>query len=249
MLDTHESTADEVKLGLASRQFRLLRHLVADPSLWTNEMAPHLLRSMIDLRIIVAWLIKQNDTELFERFKVWGQGKRKLFKLKLEDVMESEEASFAEDDRAFLDRLREQVNQDTMEEFQAIDLGGSFSGKNIREMAADTDLADLYSLNYQPLSTEAHGEWGSLIDFDLRQCGNPLHKYHRLGRFDTSATQYIHVGWVRDAFMITRETIEDVFDGYELDSEPLLARCLAKMQKHDANVGTVTGDAPLGTES
>lgn len=231
MLDTHESTADEVKLGLASRQFRLLRHLVADHSLWTNEMAPHLLRSMIDLRIIVAWLIKQNDTELFERFKVYGQGKRKLFKLKLEDLMESEEASFAEDDRAFLDRLREQVNQDTMEEFQEIDLGGSFSGKNIREMAADTELADLYSLNYQPLSTEAHGEWGSLIDFDLRQCGNPLHKHHRLGRFDTSTTQYLHVGWVRDAFTITRETIEDIFDGYGVDSEPLLARCLAKMQE------------------
>jgi len=230
-LDTHESTTDEVKLGLASRQFRLLRRLVADPWLWTNEMAPHVLRSMIDLRIVVAWLIKQNDTDQFERFKVYGMGKRKLFKLKLEDLMESEDASFGEDDRAFVDRLREQVNQDTMEEFQEIDLGGSFSGKNIREMAAEADLADLYSLSYQPQSTEAHGEWGSLIDFDLRQCGNPLHKYHRIGRFDTSATEYIHVGWVRDAFTITRATIECVFDGYELDSEPLFERCLKRLEK------------------
>ncbi len=93
-------------------------------------------------------------------FKTYGQGKRKLFKLKLEDLMERENISFDEDDRDFLDRLREQVNQDTMEEFQKIDLGGSFSGRNIREMATETELADLYSLTYQPLSTEAHGEWG-----------------------------------------------------------------------------------------
>ena len=228
-IDTHETTADEVKLGLASRQFRLLRRLVADPSLWTNEMAPHLLRSMIDLRIIVAWLINQNDSELYERFKTYGQGKRKLFKLKLEDLMESEDIFFDEDDHALLDHLRQQVSQDTIEELQTIDVGGSFSGKNIREMAAETELGDLYSLNYQPLSTEAHGEWGSLIDFDLRHCGNPLHKYHRLGRFDTSATQLMHIGWVRDAFAIARETIEGVFDGYGLDSEQLLARCLEQM--------------------
>jgi hypothetical protein len=228
-LDTHETTADEIKLGLASRQFRLLRRLIADPSLWNNEMAPHMLRSMIDVRIILAWLIKQDDLQLFERFKAYGQGKRKLFKLKLEDLMESEKVSFDEDDRAFLDRMREKVNQDTMEEFQTIDLGGSFSGKNIREMAKETDLADLYSLNYQPLSTEAHGEWGSLLDFDLRHCGNPLHKYHRLGRFDTSPAEHAHLGWIRDAFMIAGESIEEVFDSYRLDSQKLFSDCQAKM--------------------
>jgi uncharacterized protein DUF5677 len=230
-IDTHESTPDEVKLGLASRQFRLLRRLVADPSLWTNQMAPHLVRSMIDVRIVVAWLMKQETDDPFEHFKSYGQGKRKLFKLKLEDLMEREDISFDEHDRDFLDRLREQVNQDTMEEFQKVDLGGSFSGKNIREMATETELGDLYSLTYQPLSTEAHGEWGSLIDFDLAHCGNPLHKYHRLGRFDTSATHSIHVGWLRDALAIARDTIADVFNGYSLDSEQLFARCLEQMEQ------------------
>ncbi len=66
-IDTHESIPDEVKLGLASRQFRLLRHFVADPSLWTNQMAPHFVRSMIDVRIVVAWLMKQQTDEPFER--------------------------------------------------------------------------------------------------------------------------------------------------------------------------------------
>jgi hypothetical protein len=229
-IDTFEPTPDEVKLGLASRQFRLLRRFVSDPHLWTNEMAPHLVRSMVDIRIVASWLMKQESDEPFVKFKAYGQGKRKLLKLKLEDLMEREDVSFDDADEDFLTRLRDQVNQDTMEEFQTIDVGGSFSGKNIREMAAQTDLADLYSLTYQPLSTESHGEWGSLIDFDLVHCGNPLHKYHRVGRFDTTAPRGAYLGWVQDAFLIARDTIEEILDGYELNSEALFEGCLARMQ-------------------
>src|SRR5204863_302436 len=136
-IDNYEPTADEVKLGLASRTFRLLRHLAADPDLWTNEMGPHVLRSMIDARIIIAWLLKQNDPELFHKFKDYGLGKRKLFKLQLEELMDREELSSDEGDEALHRRLEAEVNQDLMEEFIRIDVGGSFSGKNIRQMAKE----------------------------------------------------------------------------------------------------------------
>jgi hypothetical protein len=244
-IDTYEPTADEVKLGLASRQFRLLRRFVADPHLWTNEMAPHLVRSMVDIRIVASWLMKQEGDELFVRFKAYGQGKRKLLKLKLEDLMERQDISFDDADEDFLARLREQVNQDTMEEFQTIDVGGNFSGKNIREMAAETDLADLYSLTYQPLSTEAHGEWGSLIDFDLVHCGNPLHKYHRVGRFDTAASQRVYLGWIRDAFLIARDTIEEILAGYELDSEPLSRRAWRGWRRYERRLRRWLGVDPV----
>ena len=140
-IDTHESIPDEVKLGLASRQFRLLRGFVADPSLSTNQMAPHFVRSMIDVRIVVAWLMKQQTDEPFEDFKTYGQGKRKLFKLKLEDLMERENISFDEDDRDFLDRLREQVNQDTMEEFQRSTSVAASPAGHPRD-GPETELAD-----------------------------------------------------------------------------------------------------------
>jgi hypothetical protein len=176
-IDIYNPTPDEVKLGLASRMFRLLRHLAFDPDLWTNEMGPHALRPMIDARIITAWLLKQNDPELFQKFKDYGVGKRKLFKLQLEELMDSDDLSSDDDDEALHKRLEAEVNQDVMEEFVKIDLGGSFSGKNIRQMAQEADLNELYSLSYQPLSTEAHGEWGQphcLRSSALREPATPL---------------------------------------------------------------------------
>jgi hypothetical protein len=208
---------------------RLLRRLAMDPELWTNEMAPHVMRSLVDGRIITAWLLDKNDPELYRRYKDYGLGKRKLFKLKLEELMDSDRLAADDDDRALHERLEAEVNQDVMEELVKIDVGGSFSGKNIRQMALDVGLAELYSLSYQPLSTEAHGEWGSLIASDLRHCGNPLHRYHRLGTFDTSNESYVHLGWVRNGSELARDAITTIFDSYGADVRPSFERCLERM--------------------
>ena len=217
-LNTFDAEADEVKLGMASRAFRLLRNFLMTPLWWTNEMAPHLIRSMVDERIVVAWLLKQADAELYMKFKEYGRGKRKLFKLKLEELMDSDRSAADEDAEQLHARLEAEVNQDTMEEFLAIDLGGTFSGKNIREMAKETDLADLYSLSYQPLSAESHGEWGSLVMFDLEHCTNPLHLYHRLGCFDTNEHSYVHLGWTHTAIHLTEDVITEIFSSLDLDA-------------------------------
>ena len=221
MLDIFSAEEDEVKLGLASRAFRLLRHFLLTPSWWTNEMAPHLLRSLVDERIVVAWLLKKDDRELFNAYKEYGAGKRKLYKLKLEELMdrESEGAEERENVQRLHQRLEAEVNQDTMEEFLKIDLGGTFSGKNVRQMAKETDLADLYSLSYQPLSTESHGEWGSLVAFDLDHCGNPLHLYHRLGAFNFDRSTYIHAGWAHSAVDLSEAIISEIFSSLDLDAE------------------------------
>jgi hypothetical protein len=220
VLDTYETETDEVKLGLASRAFRLLRKFLLMPQWWTNEMAPHLIRPLVDERIVVAWLLAQDQPELYRKFKEYGAGKRKLYKLKLEELMDSDEldAGEREDISRLHTRLADEVNQDTMEEFLQIDLGGTFSGKNIREMARETDLADLYSLTYQPLSTESHGEWGSLVLFDLDRCANPLHLYHRVGRFDADPDSYIHLGWARHAVGLAEDIITEIFASLDLDA-------------------------------
>lgn len=225
-LDTFNSVTDEVKLGLASRAFRLLRNFLLTPRWWTNEMAPHLIRSLVDERIVVAWLLKRDDPEMYRAFKDYGAGKRKLYKLKLEELMDADgaEADAREDVRELHQRLEAEVNEDTMEEFLKIDLGGSFSGKNIREMAKETDLADLYSLSYQPLSTESHGEWGSLLMFDLNHCGNPLHLYHRLGSFGVEDGSYLHLGWARTATDLAEDIITDIFVSLGLDAESTFSR-------------------------
>ena len=46
---------------------RLLYRIVEDPNLWTDENAPHHLRSMVDARITAAWLLWQQDPNGFRR--------------------------------------------------------------------------------------------------------------------------------------------------------------------------------------
>ena len=120
-LDTFSPEEDEVKLGLASRAFRLLQRFLLTPQLWTNEMAPHLIRSLVDERIVVAWLLKKDDPALFRAYKADGAGKRKLYKLKLEELMDSEgqDGDERSNVRELHRRLELEVNQDTMEEFLA----------------------------------------------------------------------------------------------------------------------------------
>lgn len=81
------------------------------------------------------------------------------------------------------------------------------------------------------LPTEAHGEWGSLIAFDLRHCGNPLHRHHRLAAFDTSAETYVHLGWVRTTFELAKHAITTVYDAYGADVRPGFDRCLTTMDE------------------
>ena len=143
-LNLWEPTADEVRLGLAARQFRLVCELVDDPNMWTAVGAAHMVRSIIDTRILAAWLLKKDDTALYDRFRDYGMGKSKLYKLHLEDYIEEHAGAELEELRELLER---EVNAEILEEFQKIDLGGTFSGKSIREMAEEAGLKPVYTLN------------------------------------------------------------------------------------------------------
>ncbi len=228
-LTLYDPTADEVKFGLASRLFRLLLRLVENPRLWRVDLAPHVFRSLIDARILTAWLLKRDDAAFFQSYKDYGLGKRKLYKLHLEELMDSEGFEEDEDIRRLHKRLEAEVNVDRLEEFQKIDIGGNFAGISIHEMAKEVRLKSLYDLQYQPLSTEAHGEWGSLMAHDLRHCGNPLHRYHRLGAFDTTPDRMLDLMWVLQAFNLASDGIEEVFESYGLDISDALKQCAQRM--------------------
>jgi hypothetical protein len=224
-IDLYEPTPDEVRLGLAARQLRLLRRSAEDFRLWTSEMGPLLARSMIDTRIVLAWLLKQDDSEPYRKFKDFGLGKRKLFKLQIEDFIDRDDFDGYKGLEEIHKRLEAEVNLEHLEEFQNIDLGGTFSGKSLRDMAIEANLKDLYVLNFQPYSTEVHGEWGSLIGSDLEPCGNPLHKHHWRASFGTGDL-VIHPGWIRHLLTIAWESIGEVFEKYGVDVDEAFEACV-----------------------
>jgi len=54
-LDLEAPSAAEVRLGLASRQLRLLSYLAGNPMFWKYPVADYVLRPMVDSRILTAW--------------------------------------------------------------------------------------------------------------------------------------------------------------------------------------------------
>ncbi len=193
-LDLYAPTADQVRLGLASRQMRLLRLMFSDPHLWVSSAGPHVLRSMVDVLITSRWLLLKDDDELYSRYRLYGLGHTKLYKQHLEDHADALGAS--DETEQLLGTLQDEIDVELGEEFIEIDLGANFAGVTLRQMAEAVDAAagdmtqedvalkSLYTLAYAPFSGESHGEWSSLARFDLGRCRNPLHRYHRLARFD-----------------------------------------------------------------
>jgi len=230
-LNLTDATKDEVKLGLTSRLFRLVCLLFMHPTLWDWMIVPHLLRPMVDTRITLAWLLQRDDRELFERYREFGLGRQKLFKLHVEDYVAEHETE--EEHADVLDALQAAVNDEIMEEFRKIDLGGNFAGVSLRQMAIDTELKSLYDLNYQQLSAEAHGEWTSLTGYDLRRCVNPLHGFHRIGLFMPRELD-LSLDLLPFALQLAADGITEAFDSFGVDVTDPFAEaaeaCAAAMQ-------------------
>jgi hypothetical protein len=224
--DLYEPTADEVRLGLASRQMRLLRLMFSDPHLWVSSAGPHVLRSMVDVLITSRWLLLQNNAELYARYRLYGLGHTKLYKQHLEDHADAFGTSDETDQ--LLRTLQDEIDVELGEEFVEIDLGANFAGVTLRQMAEAVDetasdtatedvaLKSLYTLAYAPFSGESHGEWGSLARFDLRRCRNPLHRYHRLARFDV-VMQTPQMSTLDFAIDVTERTVCAIFRHYGVD--------------------------------
>ena len=221
-LDLENPTSSEVRLGLASRELRLLSYLARNPMFWEYPVAEYVLRPMVDTRILVAWLISRDDSELYEKFKSFGAGRLKLRKLHLEDFVEAEELSDQFEDH--LDYLEARVNSETLEEFQTVDLGSNFAGKSIRDMAREAGLKRLYDLDYAPLSAEHHGEWASLEDWDLAISDDSLHQGHRFGSFSPSEDG-VSIQVVAHAFFLMADSVEEVFNSLGSSVSPELAAC------------------------
>ena len=139
------------------------------------------------------------------------------------------------------DTLDREVNAEIMEEFQAIDLGASFAGVSIRDMAKEASLETLYSLNYQPLSAEAHGEWSSLRAHDLSTCVNPLHHFHRIGRF-RGGDLLPNMTLIHVCFDLVADTVAQAFAYYGLDVEDAFRTALEAMNEAAAGASTEVED-------
>lgn len=211
-LDLYDPDRDEVLFGLVSRQFRMFSVLTADPRLWSPDLGLMFHRVMADTEIVFAYLIHKNDRALFERFKRYSLGKQKLYKLHLSDY--GERMGLDLDDVE--DELEERINSEIFEELLPIELGSVFEGTDMRKMAYEVKLEDLYRLVYSPTSAELHGEWVSLKEHNLTLCVNPLHGFHRLPKLQSDG--WLSTGIILRAASILSDTVETWLRAYKLDA-------------------------------
>lgn len=180
--DLYNPDRYDVLTGLVSRTLRYLSVFAGYPPLWTMEHGAPLLRALIEARIVLRFLIRRDDSDLYSKFKAYGMGKLKLLKLHLEKLLDEQNDPPA-DLIEYVEYLDALVNQDVMEEFQVIDVGGNFAGVDTRRMATEADLDQEYRLVFAPASSNVHGEWSIIDEYVFVRCQNPAHRRHRiLGR-------------------------------------------------------------------
>ena len=171
---TNSTTAVDAKhdamFGMTFYVLRILNEMMAFGI--SNGILSRLgLRTILEVRTNLKYLIDKNDGELWQKWRQYGSGQAKLSSLKLDDLEEPPQ---------YVDKEGIQLiaSEDLWEELLTIDIGNWASG-NLREISQEAQLKDTYDQYYPWTSAYAHGMWGAIRESSFQICGNPLHRLHR----------------------------------------------------------------------
>ena len=136
------------------------------------------LRALVETYITFTYLLQKEKTEprVWDDYRSYGTGQIKLIYLKFQELKKN--TSSIE-----LDEMDLIANEDRWVEFIPINLG-HWDSTNLREMAEETKLKDLYDKFYNYTSGFMHGNWGAVRESVYQKCVNPLHRYHRVPTYD-----------------------------------------------------------------
>ncbi|MBU2486447.1 MAG: hypothetical protein KKG78_15295 [Alphaproteobacteria bacterium] len=169
--NTHVDARCDGAFGLALYSLSLTYELANLP---TQILASGrlLLRTQVELFITLAYLRMKDDLTVWSQFRVYGSGQTALAFLKTSDLTEVP-------DYVDMDKLEMLANEDVWMECRDIPLG-AWSGKNLRKMAEEANVKDVYDRYYDWTSGFVHGHWGAIRDTVFTTCVNPLHRLHRI---------------------------------------------------------------------
>jgi hypothetical protein len=173
-LDLSQPEVHEVVGSLLARQVTLATQLARAPSTWNHHTAPIILRSMTDVHITLAWILR-DALDRSRKFILYGLGQQKLILEHLKARLSSEGGDPQSDP---LVKATEAWLASQRFPFLTEVNVGSWSGLTVREMAEEADCLDLYRHAYLPFSAATHSTWHHTSRLNLQLCENPLHRYH-----------------------------------------------------------------------
>jgi len=174
--DAQELAEHEVLCGLLGRQVTLASQLAFSPLLWSGHGAPMLLRSMTDVYITFAWIAKEPAVRA-RQYVEYGLGQAKLQLAHRRAYLER--AGKKPDEDPFVQAWERWLNAQLFEFLTIVELG-AWSGLDTRRMAQEADCLDLYNFAYVPFSAATHSTWPHISLYNLTECTNPLHGFHRV---------------------------------------------------------------------
>ncbi|MCA3351076.1 MAG: hypothetical protein INF97_10810 [Roseomonas sp.] len=131
-----------------------------------------ILRSIVEIFITIRFLSHHDNPTLWAQYRNHGNGQAKLAFLK--NLRSEDLPNFVS-----LEELESYASEDIWQEFQDIDLK-SWSDRNLRAMAAEAGIKDIYDKYYDWSSGYIHANWASIRDTIFTTCLNPLHRFHRI---------------------------------------------------------------------
>lgn len=170
--DINRKEEFEVIGGILSRQVAIMTNYASSPNLWNGDMAPIILRALVDNYINLAWICKEPSGRA-QKFILHGLGQEKLNIEHFKSRIKKDGGKPNED--SIVQSLEDWINSQRYSFITEVNLG-SWSGINTRSMATEAGCIDLYNYAYQPLSSSAHSMWNHISKFNLERSENPLHK-------------------------------------------------------------------------
>ncbi len=152
---THHTTAIDPKhdavFGMAFYSLRILDEMMGI-GIGTSILGRLGLRTILEIRINLKYLLDQDNEELWKKWREFGAGQAKLNVLKFDELI---------DPPKYIDikSLEQIANEDIWEEFLTVNLA-SWSGLDLRKLSERTGLKNDYDKHYSWTSGYAHGMWG-----------------------------------------------------------------------------------------
>ena len=165
----------EVVGGLLARQATLACELASNPSIWNPHSAPLFLRSMVENCITIAWILIAPD-ERAKQFIAYGLGQENLLLEQAKADLRATGDDPNKDSR--IEAWEQWLNGQRYTFLTEVNVGNW--GPNLREMAEAAGLIELHRQDYARWSSATHSMWHHVVRFNLRDCTNPLHGYHRV---------------------------------------------------------------------
>lgn len=179
----------EVIGAFLSRQVTLTAELARNPGAWNDQLAPLILRPMVEALITVGWILV-DPQDRAKRYVLYSLGQEKL-------ILEHRKARLIEqgidpDEDPDIQEWERWLNSQRYTHLTEVNIG-DWTGVSLREMADEIGQLDLHRIDYGRWSGATHNLWNCLVRFNVQHCQNALHAFHRVPNVPRSNVDVIYL--------------------------------------------------------